>query len=75
MTDEYETQFSSNYAATIEILAPSKAAVTNYLNSKPKKTETFVVNGEAFLMSLPHSAGYTICAPDGGNTKPKFIEQ
>lgn len=77
LTDNYESPIVTppNYNSTFEVVAPSLASLSG-LNFFPKKTQTFTVNGDT-NPSLPmaRSASYTICAPDGGSSKPIFIEQ
>jgi hypothetical protein len=54
----------------------SQATITNWLKNLKGKTETFQINAaESPSNSNPKSANFTICAPDGGNSKPIFIEQ
>lgn len=75
--NEYQSPnlFSPSYNSTFEIIAPSLASLSP-LNILTNKTQTFTVNGDRTIStSMPKSASYTICAPDGGSSKPIFIEQ
>lgn len=78
LTDDYESPIVSpgSYNSSFEVIANNKASANAGLASLPKKTQTFTVNGDT-NPSLPmaRSASYTICAPDGGSSKPIFIEQ
>lgn len=74
---EYEsgTLNHPNYSSTIKIVAPSIGSLAG-LSSMSKQTETFAVGADRTVMSsMPRTGNYTICAPDGGGSKPIFIEQ
>lgn len=77
LTDDYEspTVYPSNFKSTFEVIAPNLSSLSG-LSFYPKKTQTFTIDGNTTVSTpMPRSASYTICAPDGGGSKPIFIEQ
>jgi hypothetical protein len=78
LTDDYESPIVSpgNYNSSFDVIAPNKASANAGLASFSKKTQTFMINGDTNpSLSMVRSASYTICAPEGGSSKPIFIEQ
>lgn len=78
LTDDYESPIVSpgSYNSSFDVVAPNKASANAGLASFSKKTQTFTINGDTNpSIPMARSARNTICAPDGGNTKPIFIEQ
>lgn len=78
LTNDYESPIVTPpaYNTSFIIDAPSKAAVNAVLGFLPKKTQTFTAYGDTNpSQPMVRSADYTICAPDGGSSKPIFIEQ
>ncbi len=78
LTDDYESPIVSpgSYNSSFDVIAPNKASANAGLASFSKKTQTFTINGDTNpSIPMARSASYTICAPDGGSSKPIFIEQ
>ncbi len=78
LTDDYESPIVSpgSYNSSFDVIAPNKASANAGLVSFSKKTQTFMINGDTNpSIPMARSANYTICAPDGGSSKPIFIEQ
>lgn len=78
LTDDYESPVVSpgSYNSSFDVIAPNKASANAGLASFSKKTQTFMINGDTNpSIPMARSANYTICAPDGGSSKPIFIEQ
>lgn len=64
------------YAADLELTFSPKSALDSWLNTLPNKTASFTVGADVTPGGgNAKSATYTVCAPDGGSSKPIFIEQ
>jgi hypothetical protein len=64
------------YSADLILTATNLATVTNWLGGLPNKTEAFSISADTTpTPGNAKSASFTVCAPDGGSSKPIFIEQ
>src|SRR5574343_100048 len=63
------------YLADLELTSPNKATLDGWLGPLPNKTTTFNIGADVTPGGGNAKTGtFSVCAPDGGSSKPIFIE-